>query len=139
MKNITTRLPRLKNVLSLVVLVSIVGLTPLFFSHSALANQAIVEDVKPLPIMQQVKGRNIFVANCAKCHGDLADGRDGLGPPLVHQIYRRGHHSDSSFYRAAEIGSKAHHWPFGDMPKQPQVSKDDMTEVINFLRQLQKC
>jgi len=137
MKNLKTQFLWKKLVFFSAAPVSIVGLTAIFLSHSTLANQSIVEGVKPLPIMQQAEGRTIFVANCAKCHGELADGREGLGPPLVHQIYRRGHHADIAFYRAAELGSKAHHWPFGDMPKQPQVTRDDMTKIIKYLRKLQ--
>lgn len=103
------------------------------------AEQAIVENVKPLAVMQQAKGRKLFETNCASCHGKLADGRVDLGPPLIHPFYRRGHHANIAFYRAAEKGVQAHHWPFGDMPKQPQVSRDEMTEIIAYLRDLQNA
>lgn len=132
------RSPWLKKAAMFAIPVSIITMTALFFSQSTSANQPIVQGVKPLPVMQQAVGRKIFSANCAKCHGGIADGKVGLGPPLVHQIYRRGHHADAAFYSAAEHGVQAHHWPFGDMPKQPQVSRDDMKHVIDYLRQLQK-
>jgi len=137
MKYPTIQLPWLKKALVFLVPASVIGLIALFFSQATSANQPIVEGVKPLPVMQEAQGRKIFEENCIKCHGELADGRVGLGPPLVHQIYRRGHHADIAFYRAAESGSKAHHWPFGDMPKQPQVTRDDMTKIIKYLRKLQ--
>ncbi len=107
------------------------------FSRPATAYTPIVKNVKPLPLMQESEGRQIFEKNCAQCHGKLADGRDGIGPPLVHHYYRRGHHANIAFYMAAERGVQAHHWPFGDMPTQPQVSPNEMTLVINYLRELQ--
>lgn len=97
----------------------------------------IVADVKPLPIMEQSAGRMLFEENCASCHGKLADGNDGKGPPLVHPYYRQNHHSDVAFYRAAEQGVQAHHWPFGNMPAQQQVSRDEVTKIIAYLRRLQ--
>lgn len=99
----------------------------------------IVSDVSPLPIMAQSEGRLLFEKNCAACHGKLADGHDGKGPPLVHPYYRRNHHSDAAFYRAAQMGVQAHHWPFGNMPAQPQVSRDEVTKIIAYLRALQNA
>lgn len=130
--------PWLNTAIMFAIPVSIISLIALFFSQSTSANQPIVQGVKPLPVMQQTEGKKLYSANCAKCHGEIADGKVDLGPPLVHQFYRRGHHADIAFYRAAERGVKAHHWPFGDMPKQPQVSRDDMKQIIGYLRQLQK-
>lgn len=138
MNKLVARTPWLMKAIMFAIPVSIVSLTALFFSQSTSANQPIVQGVKPLPVMQQAQGQKLFTDNCAQCHGEIADGKVGLGPPLVHQYYRRGHHADIAFYRAAELGVQAHHWPFGDMPKQPQVSREDMTQVIGYLRQLQK-
>lgn len=106
-------------------------------SKPAAETQAIVTDVEPLSMMEQSKGRLLFENNCAQCHGKLADGLADLGPPLIHPYYRPDHHADVAFFRAAEQGVRAHHWPFGNMPAQPQVSRDDMTNIIAYLRRLQ--
>jgi mono/diheme cytochrome c family protein len=59
-------------------------------------------------------GRAAFQRSCASCHGDVAQGTP-TGPPLVHAIYRPGHHADEAFELAVRRGVRAHHWRFGDM------------------------
>jgi len=81
-------------------------------------------------------GQSAFDANCAACHGPYASGTD-RGPPLVHDIYNPGHHADDAFYRAAERGVRRHHWRYGDMPPQPQVSREQMAAVVRYVRELQ--
>jgi len=84
------------------------------------------------------KGKNAFDANCAACHGNNAAGTD-KGPPLVHDIYNPGHHADPAFVIAARRGVRQHHWPFGDMPAQPQVADADLAAIIQYVRELQRA
>jgi mono/diheme cytochrome c family protein len=84
------------------------------------------------------QGKEIFAANCQKCHGPNAAGSE-KGPPLVHHYYEPNHHADISFQRAAEFGVKAHHWQFGDMPPVPGVSKDQVALVVEYVRELQRA
>ncbi len=84
------------------------------------------------------QGKLVFDANCASCHGDNGSGSE-VGPPLVHDIYNPGHHGDDSFIRAVRSGVRRHHWPFGDMPKQPQVSPEDAGAIIRYVRELQQA
>jgi mono/diheme cytochrome c family protein len=81
-------------------------------------------------------GKTAFDANCASCHGANAAGSD-QGPPLVHEIYNPGHHADLAFVLAAKQGVRRHHWPFGDMPPQPQVTEDQISAIIQYVRELQ--
>lgn len=90
---------------------------------------------KPPPDL--AKGEALFNANCARCHGVGGKGT-AHGPPFLDKIYEPNHHSDTAFYRAAELGVRAHHWKFGDMPKVPGVGKDDLTQIIAYVRWLQK-
>jgi mono/diheme cytochrome c family protein len=83
------------------------------------------------------KGQALFNTNCAVCHGVGARGTK-QGPPFLDKIYEPNHHADSAFYRAAEMGVRAHHWTFGDMPKIPGVTRDDLTQIIAYIRWLQK-
>ncbi|WP_421880418.1 c-type cytochrome [Pacificispira sp.] len=83
-----------------------------------------------------VAGQQIFNKNCSACHGSSANGSEN-GPPLIHKIYEPGHHSDEAFYRAVAMGSRQHHWRFGDMPAQPQVSPPEVTRIIAYIRELQ--
>ena len=83
-------------------------------------------------------GEALFEANCMDCHGPNAAGTN-LGPPLIHDIYNPGHHSDLAFYLAAANGVRAHHWPYGDMPAQPQVSEAEVTLIIKYIRELQEA
>ncbi len=84
-------------------------------------------------------GKNIFNAKCAACHGENATGRNGMAPPLVHKIYRPGHHSDEAFQIAAARGVQSHHWRFGNMPPVEGVTRGDIAEVVQYVRELQRA
>jgi mono/diheme cytochrome c family protein len=80
-----------------------------------------------------------FEAKCAACHGLNAAGQDGVAPPLVHIIYEPSHHGDEAFQRAAAMGVRGHHWPFGDMPPVEGVTRGDVTMIIAYIRELQRA
>jgi len=84
------------------------------------------------------QGEKLFEANCMVCHGKNAGGSE-QGPPLIHKIYEPNHHGDQSFILAAKRGVRAHHWPFGNMPAQPQVSESDAWMIVGYVRELQKA
>jgi len=83
-------------------------------------------------------GQKAFDETCARCHGPRGSGTD-QGPPLIHDIYNPGHHGDAAFYNAAKRGAKQHHWRFGNMPAQPQVSDSQITAIIRYVRELQQA
>jgi mono/diheme cytochrome c family protein len=82
-------------------------------------------------------GEAAFQANCVVCHGDRALGTE-QGPPLIHIIYEPSHHSDLAFYMAAERGVRAHHWNFGDMPAIPWVTREEVGQIVAYIRFLQR-
>ena len=67
-----------------------------------------------------------------------AMGGDG-GPPLIHKIYEPSHHGDETFHLAGRRGVMQHHWDFGPMPAQPQVTEETMTQIIAFVRATQRA
>ena len=81
-------------------------------------------------------GEKLFSANCSMCHGSNASGTS-QGPPLVHEIYEPGHHGNASFVIAVARGVRAHHWDFGNMPAVPELSIDEIHQVICYVRELQ--
>lgn len=83
------------------------------------------------------QGRSLFGANCASCHGEAALGT-AQGPPLVHIVYEPSHHADLAFLLAAKRGVRAHHWGFGDMPPVSGVSREEVGEIIGYVRWLQR-
>ena len=93
-----------------------------------------IPDLSPVAVM----GQKAFDESCASCHGVIGSGTD-QGPPLIHDIYNPGHHSNAAFYAAADRGVRQHHWRFGNMPPQPQVSKSKMAAIIRYIRELQKA
>ena len=82
-------------------------------------------------------GTQLFANNCARCHGDAADGTD-MGPPLVHRLYEPGHHPDFSFQNAVKNGVISHHWEFGDMPPVAGLSEGEVAQIIAHVRGLQR-
>ena len=94
-------------------------------------------DVLAATLSEDAKqGEALFNASCAECHGENAAGSD-QGPPLIHDIYNPGHHSDQAFYLAAATGTRQHHWQFGDMPAQPQVTVEEVSMIIRYIREVQ--
>ena len=82
------------------------------------------------------EGEELFNRTCSVCHGAGAAGTQA-GPPLVHELYRPGHHPDISFRNAVKNGVISHHWEFGHMPAQPGVSDEDIEKIICYVRELQ--
>jgi mono/diheme cytochrome c family protein len=83
-------------------------------------------------------GRQAFELKCARCHGVNAAGGP-VGPPLVDRTYASGHHADIAFVLAVRRGVRAHHWRFGDMPAQPEVSDAELTNIVRYIRKLQRA
>ena len=84
-------------------------------------------------------GARAFTAKCAACHGPSAGGLNGSGPPLIHKIYEPSHHGDAAFFRAAELGVRAHHWPFGNMPPVEGITRAEIAEIVKYLRAVQRA
>jgi len=107
------------------------------FDPSQRAGRTVRVDVKvPALSAAALSGKQAFDANCAQCHGQNASGTD-KGPPLVHDIYNPGHHSDQAFFFAAKQGVRQHHWPYGNMPPQRQVSEERIAAIVQYVRELQ--
>ncbi|MBI5233264.1 MAG: cytochrome c [Deltaproteobacteria bacterium] len=83
------------------------------------------------------KGKEMFIRHCRVCHGEKAAGTD-KGPALVHKVYHPSHHADWSFYLAVQNGVKAHHFSFGDMPPIKAVAREEVGEIVRYVRGLQK-
>ena len=83
-------------------------------------------------------GKQYFEDTCARCHGNLAGGIQGLGPPLVHKIYEPSHHNDMSFYLAVRNGVRSHHWNFGNMPPIKNLGRNKVAKIITYIRELQR-
>lgn len=82
-------------------------------------------------------GQVAFQENCSACHGTRGLG-SAQGPPLINIIYEPSHHGDMAFFMAANRGVRAHHWNFGDMPALPQVSNEDLQQIVAYVRYLQR-
>ena len=102
------------------------------------ASEATVEVTVPQLSVTAQQGNSVFDANCASCHGVHASGTD-QGPPLVHKIYEPGHHADFAFVRAVRNGVRAHHWPYGDMAPVEGLSDEKVSQIIVYVRELQKA
>ena len=83
------------------------------------------------------KGEDLFNKNCAKCHGEKGLGSK-QGPPFIDKVYEPNHHGDLSFLLAVKNGVRAHHWRFGDMPKILGVAENEVKEIVEYVRWLQR-
>jgi mono/diheme cytochrome c family protein len=83
------------------------------------------------------KGAQEYGKFCAACHGKEARGTT-QGPPLVNKIYRSDHHSDMSFYKAAQMGTYQHHWHFGNMPAVNGITPEQVANIIAYVRDKQR-
>jgi cytochrome c len=81
-------------------------------------------------------GQKVFNGTCAACHGENGSGSQ-KGPPLIHDIYNPGHHSNQAIVNAIKHGVRAHHWPYGDMPAQEKIGFAETMAVIEFIREVQ--
>lgn len=82
-------------------------------------------------------GEEPYNKRCSICHGSAGIGT-AMGPPLVHKIYEPGHHGDASFYMAVARGVGSHHWGFGNMPPIQGVTKEEVGDIISYVRALQR-
>jgi mono/diheme cytochrome c family protein len=79
------------------------------------------------------RGSEVYVRQCAACHGAELQGSDG-GPSLLSIVYEPGHHPDRAFRSAIVNGSPQHHWAFGPMPPIEGLTEQDVDAVIAFIR-----
>jgi hypothetical protein len=49
------------------------------------------------------------------------------------------YHGDEAFQRAAALGVRTHHWPFGDMPSVESINRAEVTMIIAYIRELQRA
>jgi len=110
---------------------AIIYLTIIFIANSAMAQSAV-----EVPSSQKM-GQMLYEKFCAECHGKDLNGTD-KGPPFLHRVYLPGHHGDTSFYKAAMDGAKAHHWKFGDMKPVEGIEEAHVTLIVKFVRYVQK-
>jgi mono/diheme cytochrome c family protein len=109
-------------------------------ANDSMKNGVLANVLLPETLSQDAQiGQLGFEARCAACHGVNAAGQDGVAPPLVHIIYEPSHHGDEAFQRAAAMGVRGHHWPFGDMPPVEGVTRGDVTMIIAYIRELQRA
>ena len=113
----------------------------LFFGATIVTRQEMEKPtsiIVPTLFEEAKKGELGFAANCVQCHGPNASGSE-RGPSLIHRIYESRHHGDFSFVRAVTLGVPQHHWLFGSMPPQPQISREEIDHIIVYIRELQRA
>jgi mono/diheme cytochrome c family protein len=96
------------------------------------------EPASPRQVPAELKqGQGLYLTRCASCHGVDTKGTD-KGPTLLSKTYTPYLHADIAFQLAVERGVRAHHWRFGDMPRIPGVSRDEIRAIVEYVRWLQR-
>ena len=117
----------------------IAGVAGVLFLQGKPETPPPVADIKlPALTVAQVQGQKLFEANCSACHGKNAAGTNN-GPSFINNIYRPRMHADGAFAIAATTGVRAHHWPFGNMPRVEGVDKRDVALIVQYIRALQQA
>jgi disulfide bond formation protein DsbB len=88
-------------------------------------------------------GYQLFVASCAACHGQGAEGIDGLGLPLTTSGFVRGE-SDKDLVTFIKMGRSS--WDENnttglDMPPKggnPAITDEQLQTIVDYLRAVQK-
>ena len=79
------------------------------------------------------EGERAYQETCAECHGDDLNGTDD-GPPFLDAIYAPNHHPDEAFFAAVAGGVQPHHWDFGAMPPQTNVTQEEVQAIVAYIR-----
>lgn len=111
------------------------NMIPCFLVGSMLAvsSQVAISAEKVKIPFRYAQGQVLFEKNCSQCHGINLNGSEN-GPPLLHPFYKPSHHGDTSFYRAALLGVKSHHWNYGDMPPVANMTEKKMDSIVPYIR-----
>lgn len=120
--------------------VSIIGVAPTMFEQP-LATGGPARDtlehherMKFTPL--GIAGRDIYVEQCAMCHGRKGNGTK-RGPSLLLETYNRTNLGKQSFHYAVSYGVPQQRWAYGDMPAFPRMSFNQVEMVERFVRELQ--
>jgi mono/diheme cytochrome c family protein len=100
------------------------------------------EDDKPKTAAERMaSGKKTYDSICAACHGKNLAGTPA-GPSMLDPVFAPATHPDEAFYRAVENGVTAHgHFAkttWGPMAALPTVSRDQVTNVIAYVRAQQR-
>ncbi len=104
--------------------------------HAEVLDKSAVIFPKMTPMLNV--GKLNYDTKCAKCHGKNIVGTD-KGPTFLHRVYHPGHHGDGAFFTVVKRGSRAHHWPFGNMPAVDGVTDEQIKSIILYVRAMQQA
>ena len=106
------------------------------YTHEWMAPKEFGEKKNPVQYgdMSITRGKEVYLDNCAACHGDHAEGLQAeevslkTGPPNL--VKRLATHTDGDFFWKIQKGR-------GDMPSfEDDLGADEIWDVINFLRSI---
>lgn len=120
------------------MLVVLVGLT----TRSMWGEEKISLKASPtIPELSQAAqhGRVVINEKCQECHGVDGTGGTRTGPPILHSMYREEVFPDFQFKRSVLEGKREKNWRFGPMPPVKGLSDTDLTDIIAFVREVQKA
>ncbi len=128
-----------KTVIWIVVFVGVIGAGVWISQQKPVSSPATGgEIIVPQFSVLAAEGEVIFNGTCAACHGENLAGTEN-GPSLLNPYYRPAHHSDYAIVSAVRNGVNPHHWNFGPMPPLDQITSDDLTRVIAYIREIQRA
>ena len=79
------------------------------------------------------RGKAIYGANCAQCHGAELAGTD-KGPSLLDPMYGPEQLSDTQFADAVRNGVEQRVWEFGPMPANGAITDEQIDAILSFVR-----
>ncbi len=124
--------------LSWVLVIAAIGGGYAWLSSRPAKAPVMIDVVQPALSTGAQRGEEVFQGTCAACHGIELTGTES-GPPLIHAAYRPAMHADYAITLAIKNGVVAHHWRFGNMPPQPDISEADIEPIISYIRAMQQA
>lgn len=109
-----------------------------FWITDSNADGPMVEVSMPELSEAEARGAERYAEHCWACHGTRAAGREGVAPPLVHEIYATSRFPDSAFHDVVQNGAESNpRWDFSDMPPVSGASRADIELIVGYVRALQ--
>ena len=88
---------------------------------------------------EAIQGEALFKANCPGVPRRERGGHEAGSAADSRHLQSGSPFGQGFLSGGRRLGVRAHHWPYGDMPPQPQVKEAEVALIIRYIRELQEA